>query len=786
MLAKVGSEGPRNAKLAIVAEKPGRQEVVKMRPLIGPTGQQVNELLAAYGIKRQDVYLTNAVKVVKDFNEPTDSDIIDGQMELYDELSQMPELKCIIALGNVALKSLSNFHYQGITKYRGSVLPSCIGIKMVPTFHPSFYFRGAWHMKSVVKFDFGRAIYQADFAEIRRPARTFIIEPTLIDVMEWTRRLSRSRRVAFDIEVVGGFITCIAFSNSPDSAICIPITHNNGRPYWSDINEERQVWDCIQQIFLNEKTIFIAQNMMFDVWHLYKHGIVVPHINKGRDTMNMHKLLAPELNHDLAFLTSIYTDEPYYKDESGYNEEVRVSDEQFWAYNCKDASVTFEVCQNLEEELEQVGLLEQYINEVQAQYMLCLKMRIAGIRVDVDRLRRIREEINSDIKAKEDALIKAVGRSFNTKSGRDMEQLYSLLGVPAPRTDKGSVKRDKYTLLEMAHKHREHADVLSLIHNINELRTLRDGFTNIVVDNNDYYHPGYKPCHTKSRRMASESSEQGGPQLQNIPRKLRSIFIPDRGHMFTSCDMKQAEAMLVAWMAEDKLLIKAFEEGKDVHRVRACILYRNWTDQENLPPDELLSSITKVCQNCEGSECVHSERFNAKVAGHAFAYRMGESRFIKEQIKIQLFINKQEAARIRRLMISDAIKRWHDKVMYSLRHSRWLTAPTGAKREFYGILDDDMLREALSWLASVSVSQIITRAELLLDDWFSNRKDYYQQPPRIVTQTHDSLLVSHDPADIELVKEDLITAFNQPTEINGRILNIPIEITHGYSWGELK
>ncbi len=67
-------------------------------------------------------------------------------------------------------------------------------------------------------------------------------------------------------------------------------------------------------------------------------------MSNGFDTFSAHSLLAPDLPHDLGFIVSIYTDEEYYKDESGRGQAGfgQVSEEQFYVYNCKDAALTLE------------------------------------------------------------------------------------------------------------------------------------------------------------------------------------------------------------------------------------------------------------------------------------------------------------------------------------------------------------------------------------------------------------------------------------------------------------
>jgi DNA polymerase I-like protein with 3'-5' exonuclease and polymerase domains len=243
--------------------------------------------------------------------------------------------------------------------------------------------------------------------------------------------------------------------------------------------------------------------------------------------------------------------------------------------------------------------------------------------------------------------------------------------------------------------------------------------------------------------------------------------------------------MFVAWDAQDPLLMASFLGNKDVHRVRACIIFRDWRSS-NLPPDDLLASIKETCPACQEKgifKCNHSERYIAKQSGHAFTYKMGIRKFIRLRREEGLFISESKAREIQACCISQQIAAWQNLVEKELRQSPWLETPLGRKREFYGVLDDDMIRAALSWKAQATVSQITNRAIIQLHDLFQT---YPDPRPRIVTQTHDSALITHHPSHTELIHADMTKAFTCPINIHNNILNIPLELSTGPNWGELK
>jgi hypothetical protein len=347
--------------------------------MVGPTGSLIREHLNSAGLdagsgyaqniktkgrQSRSVFLTNAVHNFDNpYNNPTCSDLIREQPRLYRELSSLPNLRVIIACGAHSFAALTNFKYcnrivlndepeTGIVARRGSKYLTPFGTKLVAALHPAFYVRGEWRYRPVTQFDFNRAVNESQFPDIRSTTRDYFIKPSSLNEVRWYAdellHHPLSPYISFDIETFEGkngtwFISCVGFSDHPKRAFCIPVMRRDRTSYW-DIHDETQIWRLFQSLLAQRDRFYITQNgHAFDCWQLYKHRIATPFMGNGFDTYTGHMLLAPDLPHDLGFLVSIYTEEPYYKDESGRNEKLPISDEQFWQYNCKDASLTLEV-----------------------------------------------------------------------------------------------------------------------------------------------------------------------------------------------------------------------------------------------------------------------------------------------------------------------------------------------------------------------------------------------------------------------------------------------------------
>ena len=814
---EVGSDGPTTARLAIVGEKPSYEEAAVGRPLVGPTGRHLRRLLTNIGYDvgyrgsmlptpSKEVYLTNAVKTIDNLGNPSNSEIRAGQASLLRELSAMPNLNCIVALGNSSLISLSNFHYNDVGNRRGSIIKSVMGTKMVPTYHTSYLIKGNSEMEAVVQFDLARARDQSRFPGIRRPTRHYNVMPTFDEAIAWLEAAAEGEWLSFDLETkrcgphMNWYITHFGFAATPEEGFCVPLTYQNRKPYWT-LHQEAQVWRAIQRLLALDHKRYITQNGLgADCWWLYRHGIHTPHMARGFDTMYAHRYLAADLPHALHFLTSIYTEEEYYKDESGKHEEGEfgVGDSQYQIYNAKDAAITLEIAHSMMRDMRELGMYDYYMAEKQSQWDVLFEMRKRGFHIDQTKKQTLTTKLHSIVADNETKLKQELGWLPNTKSSGDMAKLFIRFDInPTLTTKTRKAKISEERLLYYAHQTPRAKPVLTSCLAITNQRTLLSNFLRLTTDPQNFYHASYDLSKAKTGRLASEGADEGhllpprkkaGPQLQNVPRSLRSMFIADNPQTdeLTTFDFSQAEPHVVAWMAGDLFYINALLSGKDVHRIAGTVIFRGYDPSTGvLPPDDLIKSIPKFCERClaEGElECAHSERYLAKRCKNGFAYRMGARRLITVLRAEDIFLTESEANRIRARIVTPVIQAWWKDVERELKTKRWLTNIYGTKKEFFGQIDDKTLGDALSWLCQSAVTHLTCRAMRLAHERFVHDGMYPRC--RVVTQTHDSITFNN-PRTERTYMHDVIRAITYlPALVRGRELNIPYEVVHGPSWGE--
>lgn len=143
----VFGEGPRTAKVLLVGEQPGDKEDIAGHPFVGPAGRVLDDALAAAGIDRKHVYLTNAVKHFKWrasgkrrlHERPNSAEIAACRIWLELEL-RLVKADIVVALGATAAQALLGRAFR-LTKERGKVVSSPLASRVIATVHPSSILR---------------------------------------------------------------------------------------------------------------------------------------------------------------------------------------------------------------------------------------------------------------------------------------------------------------------------------------------------------------------------------------------------------------------------------------------------------------------------------------------------------------------------------------------------------------------------------------------------------------------------------------------------------------------
>jgi DNA polymerase I-like protein with 3'-5' exonuclease and polymerase domains/uracil-DNA glycosylase len=619
----VPPEGSLDSKIAFVGEAPAYNEVIQGRPFVGQSGQQFNDFLLHARILRKDVYITNLFKVQVSKRKKPREQFFSGDDMLFDSLKGFTEagmehvrelheelkagrFNVVVPMGNPALYSL--LERTGITKWRGSVLwADTIDKKCIPAIHPAATLR-QYLFKQFIVADFKKARVQGEFPDLRLKDRKYLLEPSFLDVESFLTSIKE--KVAFDIEVLRGEVSCISFCSSPTFAIVIPF-RLKGQPYFT-LDQEAEVWSMIAKVLENEAVKKVGQNLTFDASFLYeKYGIVTKNID---DTMIAHRLTFPDYPAGLDFMTSMYTDIPYYKDEGKQYMKWGGTELNFLLYNAKDSIVCIETMPQLKEDMERLDNMEAY--EVHTKLIeQIIYMGGRGLKVDVEGM--LKEKVKAEEKFGElqEELNGIVGTELNPNSPKQVAAYFYVHKGLTPYKHGGSITTNDGAMKRIARKGFPEARiVLKMRH----LRKLIGTYYEVKLKEGRLC-CSYSPITGMGRLSSSADIFGYGTNLQNQPEDMDTFFLADEGHLIYNVDLSQADNRSVAYIAPEPRMIQAFEEKKDVHSLTGSLVF-------GIPVDEVIQ-MHKEKVKCELGYGDMTHREWGKRLNHALNFGMGPGLF---------------------------------------------------------------------------------------------------------------------------------------------------------------
>src|SRR3990172_4218221 len=348
-------------------------------------GTVLDQCLRAAGLVRSQLYITNLLN-----SRPPKNDISPyfgnkglphrGLAAKQKLLAELAELKpnVIVTLGKVSTFALTG--KANITKIRGSLYQGPNGVKVIPAIHPAAALRQYLLRYSIIS-DLKKAEKQSRFPELRLPDRRLLVEMTFKEACQILEHFAHQPMVSLDIEIVNHEVSCISFCEDPLTSISIPF-YFTGAQGWSE-EEEVHLWLLIAKIIENPNIVKIGQNLIFDLTFLaLRNGIVYQ--GKVEDTMIAQHIMYPDFPKGLDFITSIYIDEPYYKDE-GKEWNNPKSWPDFRRYNAKDSAVTLESSYAIFKELNESGYQGTYDFTVR-MFKPLMAMMARGIKINQEAL----------------------------------------------------------------------------------------------------------------------------------------------------------------------------------------------------------------------------------------------------------------------------------------------------------------------------------------------------------------------------------------------------------------
>jgi len=258
--------------------------------------------------------------------------------------------------------------------------------------------------------------------------------------------------------------------------------------------------------------------------------------------------------------------------------EVAIQDAAVYAV--ADAEITLRLQPLLEAELKRIPRAWDLFTGIEMPLVSVLaEMEIAGVALDRDFFAAFSIQLDERMKAIEQDVYAAVGKTFNINSTQQLSDvLFVTLRLTPPdqgrKTASGHYSTAAGVLDEMSGQH----PVVDMVLEYRELSKLKSTYVDALPVQ---IHPETGRVHTSFSQTSAVTGRlsSSNPNLQNIPtrteigRRVRRGFVAEAGNVLLSADYSQIELRIVAHMAGDEAMLNAFRAGQDIHATTAAAIY---------------------------------------------------------------------------------------------------------------------------------------------------------------------------------------------------------------------
>jgi DNA polymerase-1 len=388
-------------------------------------------------------------------------------------------------------------------------------------------------------------------------------------------------------------------------------------------------------------------------------------------------------------------------------------------------------------------------------------MENTGIQVNSDILTDYGEELSQRLTQLTQAIYESAGEQFNIQSPVQLGTvLFEKLGLRGGKKTKQGYStaadvleklRASHPVVSLVLEYRAHAKLKSTY--IDGLLPLINPFTNRI-------HSTFHQALTATGRLSSAE-----PNLQNIPvrmplgRELRKAFVPREGCVFIDADYSQIELRVLAHMSGDAVLIRAFQENQDIHRITAAQVL-------GIAPEAVTAS----------------QRSNAKAVNFGIIY--GISPFgLSEDLGIPIWEAEDYIAGY--FVQYPRVKAFMDDCVQQAKENGYATTLFNRRRALPELKSHNFnirsfgARVAMNMPIQGTAADIIKIAMIRVAARLKTEK----LSSRLILQVHDELLLEVPHNEFDIVKQLIKTEMENAAE-----LSVPLvaDVSTGESWYETK
>lgn len=586
----------------------------------------------------------------------------------------------------------------------------------------------------------------------------------------WITKLKQANLMAVDTETTSldymvAELVGISFAVEAGKAAYLPLAHDYvGAP--TQINKTVAL-EKLRPLLEDPKLKKVGQNLKYDISILANAGIKLQGV--AFDTMlESYVFNSVASRHDMDGLALKYLGHKNISFEEIAGKGAKqltfnqIPLETAAPYAAEDADITLRLHQHLWPRLEKEAELAAMFTEVELPLIQVLSdIERQGVLIDSMLLGQQSDELARKIDTLEEKAYDIAGEKFNLGSPKQLQVLFfEKLGYPiTKKTPKGAPSTAEEVLVELALDF----PLPKVILEHRSLSKLKSTYTDklplMVNAKTGRVHTSYHQANAATGRLSSSE-----PNLQNIPirteegRRIRQAFIAPAGRKILAADYSQIELRIMAHLSQDAGLLKAFAEGKDIHRATAAEVFG--TDFEDVTTEQ---------------------RRRAKAVNFGLIYGMSAFGLAR-----QLDIPRHEA----QTYIDTYFARYPGVLRY-MEETRAGAADLGYVSTLFGrrlylpeIRDRNAMRRQGAERAAINApmqgtaADIIKKAMINIAQWI---KTETQGEITMIMQVHDELVFEVDADKAEALKKTICTLMAQAANLDVELL---AEAGIGDNWDE--
>ncbi|ADO44778.1 DNA-directed DNA polymerase [Hydrogenobacter thermophilus TK-6] len=500
----------------------------------------------------------------------------------------------------------------------------------------------------------------------------------------------------------------------------------------------------------------VGHNLKYDLKFLYRYGIEPYAVF---DTMIASQLLGELDRHSLQKVAMHYLGEVLDKSLQMSNWGRAVLSKEQLEYAALDVKMVRDLYSILLDKLNSTAHQEETLLKTRTSRVFGLKNPVAIIEMAfVQEVAKLElNGIGVDIKELED-LIREYKKNLNKKvmefmmhyridplSPKQLGELLSKrLGLDLPKTEKGNISTDDKILSQFIH-HKPVQMILE-IRMTKKLLDKLDEIRSFVKDGSVY--PEFKQIGAITGRMSSLN-----PNVQNIPRDLRGVFKAREGKVLVISDFSQIELRIASEYVGDERMIKAFREGKDLHRYTASVLLGK--KEEDISKEE---------------------RQLAKAVNFGLIYGIS-ARGLSDYAKsygIDLSVDDAQKIRDRFFEYFRSFKEWHERVKRELKQLGGSRGYTLLGRSYVAHTFPD----AVNYPIQGTGADLLKLSVLMFDAEIKREKI----EAHVVNLVHDEIVVECQMEKAQLVRDLLERAMKHAGRVVLKQVPVEVESTINERW----